>query len=95
MIWAKRMLLALPPAIAGVLTVLISLADQLHLRLERVAGFGFLFGGPWAWLLDHPWFASVQSRWVQWMVEHATILWIPALLYSGCLWLLQIGRAHV
>lgn len=42
-IWARRMLLAVPLAAATVLTVLIGSADRLHLRSERIAGYGFLF----------------------------------------------------
>ena len=86
--WARRILLALPFATAAVLTVLISFADRLHLRLERMAGYGFLFATPWAWLVDHDWFGSVHSRWVASLITYAVLLWIPALLYSACLWLL-------
>ena len=88
MTWLRRILLALPFAMAMVLTVLISSADRLHLRSERIAGYGFLFGTPWAWLLDHDWFGNVHSRWVESLISYAVILWIPALLYFACLWLL-------
>lgn len=88
--WLKRIMLAVPFAVAAVLTILISFADRLHLRLERVAGYGFLFATPWAWLLDHDWFGNVHvhSRWVESLIDDAVILWIPALLYSASLWLL-------
>ena len=69
----------MPFAAATTLTVLISFADRFHLRSERIAGYGFLFGAPWAWLLDHSWFGNVN---------YAIVLWIPALLYFVCLWLL-------
>jgi len=88
MIWARRILLVVPFVVATVLTVLISSADRLHLRSERIAGYGFLFGAPWAWLLDHDWFGSIHSRWLQSLITYAVILWIPAMLYSACLWLL-------
>jgi hypothetical protein len=88
MIWARRILLAVPFATATVLTVLISFSDRLHLRSERMAGYGFAFGTPWAWLLDHDWFGNVHSRWVESLIIYAVLLWIPALLYSACLWLL-------
>jgi hypothetical protein len=91
--WARRILLSAPPVIALVLTVLIRLADRLHLRSEHVAGYCFLFGTPWAWLLDHNWFGNVHSRWLQSLTAYATILWIPALLYSACFWaLLRLFR---
>ena len=86
--WFRRILLAVPFATATVLTVPISSADRLHLRSERIAGYGFLFGTPWAWLLDHDWLRNVHSRWIESLITYAVILWIPALLYSACLWLL-------
>lgn len=88
MIWVRRILLAVPFAIATILTVLIASAKSLHLRPERVAGYGFLFGAPWAWLLDHNWAGNPHSRWLQSLIAYAVILWIPAMLYFGCLWLL-------
>lgn len=83
-IWTKQMLLALPFAVAGLLTVLAIFADRLSLNLERIAGYAFLFGTPWAWLLDRAWFGAT-------LISYAAILWIPALLYSCCLWLLFRG----
>jgi len=89
MIWVKRMLLSLPLALAAGLTVLISFSDRLHLRSERIAGYGFAFATPWAWLLDHhDWFGNLHSRWVESLMMHIVLLWVPALLYSACLWLL-------
>jgi hypothetical protein len=84
----KRLLILSPFAVATVLTVLINVNDRLHLRSEHIAGYGFLFATPWAWLLDRGWFGNVQNRWLETLVGYAVILWIPALLYSGCLWLL-------
>ena len=55
MIWLRRILLTVPFAIAAVLNVLVLSADRLHLHREHVAGLGFLFGAPWAWLLDRGW----------------------------------------
>ena len=86
--WPWRILLAVPFAGATALTVLISFADRFHLRSERMAGFGFLFGTPWAWLLDHNWLGNAHTRRVQSLISYAVVLWIPALLYFGCLWLL-------
>lgn len=88
MLWFKRFFVALPMAVAAVLTVLNFLAYPLRLPLwpEKVATSGFLFFRPWAWLLDHPhWFDYVHSRWLEWIIADATFAWIPAILYSGAL----------
>src|SRR5215467_8253387 len=85
---ATRIVLAVPLAIAAALTILISLSDRLYLRSERIAGYGFLFGTPWAWLLDREWFGHVHNRQLESFITYAVVLWIPALLYSSCLWLL-------
>jgi hypothetical protein len=99
MTWARRILLAVPFALATVLTVLISCADRLHLRGQRMAGYGFAFGTPWAWLLDRGWLGDVHSRFLQMLSVYAVILWIPAILYSACLWLLvrlvELGARRV
>jgi len=55
MAWFRRVLLTVPFAIAAVLNVLMLNADRFHLRREHIAGYGFLFGTPWAWLLDRGW----------------------------------------
>lgn len=91
MSWPKRLLLVSPFAVAAVLTALMIVANRLHLRNEQIAGLAFLFGTPWAWLLDHGWFGNVQSRWAESLISYAVMLWIPALLYSACLWLLMRG----
>ena len=88
LIWLKRILLAAPLAAATALTVLMSSADYFHLHAERIAGYGFLFGTPWAWLLDHDWFGNIHSRLAQSLISYAVVLWIPALLYFACLWFL-------
>jgi hypothetical protein len=89
MTWAKRLLIASPFAIVFVLTVLLEVGDRLHIRTERIAGYGFAFATPWAWLLDHDWFGSVHSRWLESVISYAIVLWIPAFLYAVCLWLLS------
>src|SRR5712692_4990081 len=59
---------------------------------EHVAGYGFLFATPWAWLLDHPrWLGNVHNRSLMALIGYVLFLWIPASLYSGCLWLLFFG----
>jgi hypothetical protein len=89
--WMKRLLLVLPFVIAGVLNVLMVNADRFHLRREHIAGYGFLFCTPWAWLLDRGWFGHVHSRWMMMLVGYSVILWIPAALYSCCIWGLFAG----
>lgn len=81
-------MLALPFVVAGVLNVLVSIARPLHWYSERVAGYCFLFATPWAWLVDRSWFGGLTHRWSNTLVGYLLILWIPALLYSGCFWLL-------
>ncbi len=84
MSWPKR-LLSLPFLVAAGLTALMSLADRLHLRRQHIAGFMFLFGAPWGWLLDQGWFGNFHNRWIEKLISYVVILWIPALLYSACL----------
>ena len=89
--WIKRFLLALPFAIAALLTVLKAYADQFHLYREHIAGYGFLFGAPWAWLLDHPGLlAHIHNRRLMALSGYVVILWIPAALYSACAWLVFV-----
>lgn len=91
MAWARRLVLALPFAIAAVLNVLVKIARPLHWRSEHIAGYCFLFATPWGWLLDRGWLGSFASRWLVLL-----LLWIPALLYSGCLWLLmRVSRVAI
>jgi hypothetical protein len=44
MAWARRLVLALPFAIAALLNVLVKIARPLHWRSEHIAGYCFLFG---------------------------------------------------
>lgn len=93
--WTRRLFVALPLAIATALNVLMVAANKLHLHREHIVGYGFLFALPWAWVLDAGWFGSALGRvhtlWMQSLVGYAIILWIPALLYSLCLWFLFAG----
>ena len=88
MIWAERLLIASPLAVAAALNILIKVFDRPSSAAQRIAGYGFAFGTPWALLLDHGRFGNIHSRWLETMISSAVILWIPAFLYSGCLWLL-------
>ena len=87
MVWTRRILLGLPVAMASVLTLLISVSDRFHLNRQHIAGYCFLFGTPWAWLLDRNWFPNVQSHWLNSLIGFAVMLWIPALLYTTSLWI--------
>jgi hypothetical protein len=89
--WTRRLLVAFPFAIACVLNVLMIAADRLHLHREHIAGYGFLFASPWGWVLDFGWFPNIHNRWLRVLSGYAVILWVPAALYSGCLWLLLVG----
>lgn len=95
MIWIKRLIVASPFMVAAVLTILINVADRFHWRHEHIAGYGFLFGAPWAWLLDRSWFGSVHPRWLEALIGQCVILWVPAILYSACLWLMLRGIGFV
>jgi hypothetical protein len=88
MTWTRRILVAFPIAGAAVLTVLLAIAQRLHLHSGHIVGYCFLFGAPWAWLLDRGWFGYVHNRSLQILLLYVIVLWFPALLYSGCIWLL-------
>ena len=88
MAWTRRALLTVPLLIAALLNVLLIVARPLHWRSEHIAGYGFLFLTPWAWLLDRGWFDTVNSKWLENLIAYLLILWTPALLYSACFWLL-------
>jgi hypothetical protein len=85
----KRLLLALPFGIAAVLNVFLLGVDRQH--GQHVAGYCFLFFAPWAWLLDHSWFGAVHNRWLNELLGYTLLLWIPAALYSSCIWLILVG----
>jgi len=88
----KRLVNALPLAIAAVLNILMVATRRLPLRREHLAAGGFLFATPWAWLVDHLWLENGLHRLLGPVAGYLVILWIPATLYAGCLWLLFIGR---
>ncbi len=88
MTWAERTLIPFPFFVAAILNLFVAIARPLHWRSEHVAGYCFLFATPWAWLIDHDWFGRINARWLEAVTEYLLILWIPALLYSGSLWLL-------
>jgi hypothetical protein len=85
---ARRLLLLSPFGVAAVLTILLTMTDHLRMRSEHIAGYGFLFATPWVWLLDQGSFPKIHNRRLEAVVVYVVLLWIPALLYSGSLWLL-------
>ena len=85
MIWIKRALLALPFGIAAALNLLAIIARPMHWHTEHIAGYGFLFATPWAWLIDHDWFGRINRKWLETLTTYFLILWVPAFLYSSCL----------
>jgi hypothetical protein len=95
MTWRGRLVLSVPFVIAATLNVLDIIARPLHWRAEHIDGYCFLFGTPWGWLLDNGWIGSVNSKWLDGAIAYSVILWIPALLYSGCLWLVIWSRSVV
>lgn len=88
MIWTKRVLLTLPFAVAAILNALDAIARPMHWHGEHFDGYCFLFGTPWAWLLDRGWFGATHNRLLDTILAALVILWIPALLYSACIWLI-------
>lgn len=89
--WTKRLVIGMPFAIAAVLNVLAIVSERWQLNGERIAGYGFMFAAPWAWLLDRGWLPNTHNRAAEDLIAYAAVLWIPAALYSGCIWLLFIG----
>jgi len=67
--------------------------DHLRLRLDLIARYGFVFSGPWARIVN---VADITTRlnarngWLRGFITYVALLWIPAVLYSVCLWLLLL-----
>jgi hypothetical protein len=92
--WKKRLLIAVPLVIAALLNALMLGVEHLHLRLDYIARYGFVFFGPWVWpaanvadIADH---LNGQNPWLGGFLWYVAILWIPAVLYSVCVWLLLV-----
>jgi hypothetical protein len=92
--WTNRLLIAVPFAIAALLNALMVGVEYLHLRLDYVARYGFAFSGPWAWLVN---IADISNRlnfqtpWLRQFIFYVAFLWIPAVLYSVCVWFLLVA----
>jgi len=89
----------LPFAVAAMLNVLDAIARPMHWYAERFDGYCFLFGTPWAWLLDRGWFGATNNRFLDVILAALVILWIPALLYTACIWLVyrlfRVASSHL
>jgi hypothetical protein len=91
--WTTRLLVAAPFAIAALLNALMLGVEHLHLRLDCIARNGFVFSGPWVWLVnvaDITNRLNVQNRCLGGFIAYVALLWIPAVLYSVCVWLLLV-----
>jgi lysylphosphatidylglycerol synthetase-like protein (DUF2156 family) len=91
--WVNRLLIAFPFAIAALLNALMLGVEHFHLRLDHIARYGFVFAGPWAWVAnagDITNHLNVQNQWLRGFVAYVALLWIPAVLYSACVWLLLV-----
>jgi hypothetical protein len=75
MIWPKRIMLAVPFAISAALTAMLAFANHYPVRHEHLAGYAFLFGTPWAWLLDHNWYGGSHPQWLEHLIIYMLILW--------------------
>lgn len=82
----RRLLLLIPFGIAAVLNLLMAIAGLFH--LQHLEAYAFMFFAPWAWLLDQGWLPEIHNRWFEAAGAYLFVLWIPAALYSGILWLL-------
>lgn len=86
----RRLVIASPFAVASVLNLVSLVTHRLHWNPQHIAGYGFLFAAPWGWLIDGL-FVSVHNRWLTALYGYTVMLWVPAVLYAVCLWLLLTG----
>ena len=86
-------MITVPFAIAALLNALMVGFEHLHLRLDYIARYGFVFSRPWVWLVnvaDITNHLNVQNRWLGGFIAYVALLWVPAVLYSACVWLLLL-----
>lgn len=91
--WTNRLLIAVPFAFAALLNAVMVGVEHLHLRLDYIARYGLAFPGPWAWVVnvaDITNHLNVQNGWLRGFIIYVALLWIPAALYSVCLWVLLV-----
>jgi hypothetical protein len=87
------LLVAVPFAIAALLNAVMLGVEHLHLHLNYIARYGFVFSGPWVWLVnvaDITNRLNIQDRWLGGFITYVALLWIPAVLYSVCVWLVLV-----
>jgi hypothetical protein len=86
--WAERFLILVPTAIAALLTGIMFGVEFLHLPLNYIVRYVFVFYGPWARLGDISYIADHvhihNERLAEFAIDRA-LVWIPAVLYSVCL----------
>ncbi len=91
--WTNRLLVAVPFAVAALLNAVMVGVEHFHLRLNSIARYGFVFSGPWAWIVnvaDITNRLNVHNRWLGGFIAYVALLWIPAVLYSASVWLLLV-----
>ena len=88
--WANRLLVAIPFGIAALLNAVMVGVEHLHLRLDYIARYGFVFSGPWVWLESIDTTNHVKNGWLREFLDYVILLWIPAALYAICVWLLLV-----
>jgi hypothetical protein len=67
--------------------------DHFRLRLDLIARYGLAFSGPWARIVNVADITNrldVQNGWLRGFIAYVGLLWIPAILYSVCVWLLLL-----
>jgi|SRR5215831_1085224 len=88
---ATQLLIAIPFAIAALLNAVMVGVEHLHLHLNYIARYWLAFSEPWAWLANFSDISNhVQNGWLRGFLFYVAILWIPAVLYSVCVWLLLV-----
>ena len=63
--WANRLLVAIPFAIAALLNAVMVGVEHLHLRLDYIARYGFVFSGSWLWLEGVSVTNHVKNGWLR------------------------------
>src|SRR5260370_13851317 len=67
--------------------------EHFHLRLNYIARYWLVFYRRWVWLAN---FADITNRLhvqnprLGGLITYVVLLWIPAVLYSMCVWLLLV-----
>jgi hypothetical protein len=89
--WLSRLLVAIPFAIAALFNALWSGSSPIH--LNYIARYGFLYSWPWNWLPnvgDLMNRLNLHNQSLESLGWYIALFWIPAVLYSVCIWLLLV-----